>query len=549
MEKVSFIPLGGVTGVTKNMYLYEYKDEVLIVDCGLGFADETMVGVDLLLPDITYLKNLKKKIVGMVITHGHEDHIGALPYILPELPYFEIYATPLASAFANEKLAEFGVTRKVRVASYENELKLGSFTASFIRITHSIPDSSSIFIKTPVGNFYHGADFKFDLTPYDGKKTDFAKITRLSSEGVLCLMSDALGSERPGFTLSEIDIASEIEDEMRETTGKFLFTTYSSNVSRLNQAVHAAEKLGRKVCFIGRSLIKARDIAKSLSYMDYPPSLEIDVKSLKNYKDHDLCLLVAGSQGQETSALSRIANGDFREVQIKNGDTVIFSADPIPGNEVSVNSLVDQISLAGAKVVYSDIDSGFHVSGHGSQGDLLLMMALTKPRYVLPIGSTYRHMVAYKNLAKKIGYSENDVLLPDDGAEIIFTKDGVSRGQKINIRNVFVDEISGEEVESMVLRDREKLSKEGMVVVMTEIDSNTGELINSPNVVARGFSVSEINTLTKGLSGELRKSMGSKKGRVADWGYVRKTIGTISEKFIFQKLRRRPLVLPIVIEV
>ncbi|MBI2420814.1 MAG: ribonuclease J, partial [Candidatus Levybacteria bacterium] len=256
------------------------------------------------------------------------------------------------------------------------------------------------------------------------------------------------------------------------------------------------------------------------SYMDYPPSLEIDVKSLKNYKDHDLCLLVAGSQGQETSALSRIANGDFREVQIKNGDTVIFSADPIPGNEVSVNSLVDQISLAGAKVVYSDIDSGFHVSGHGSQGDLLLMMALTKPRYVLPIGSTYRHMVAYKNLAKKIGYSENDVLLPDDGAEIIFTKDGVSRGQKINIRNVFVDEISGEEVESMVLRDREKLSKEGMVVVMTEIDSNTGELINSPNVVARGFSVSEINTLTKGLSGELRKSMGSKKGRVADWGYV-----------------------------
>lgn len=550
-NSLKYIPLGGVTGVTKNMHLYEYQDQVLIIDCGLGFADETMLGVDLMLPDASYFKNNpNKKIVGMAITHGHEDHLGAIPYILPQLPGdFEIFATPLTAAFINGKLKEFGINRRAISVNFDKDIVLGPFLISFIRITHSVPDTSNIFIKTPVGNFYHGSDFKFDLTPYDGKKTDFSKIVRKSDEGILCLLSDSLGSERPGFTASEREISERIYSEMAKTTGKFIFTTYSSNLSRLNQVLDAAKTLNRRVCFVGRSLLKAKDVGLQLGYMKIDRNMEIDLKEIRNYNDKQIILVVAGSQGQEGSALSRIVNGDNKDISINEKDCVVFSSDPIPGNEVAINSLIDDISALGARVLYSDIAERLHVSGHGSMGDLSLMMSLVRPKKVLPIGGTYKHMVAYKNLAIKNGFLPQDVILPQDGQEVIFNKNGnVTMGKKTHLQNVYVDQVSGEEVDTFVLRDRERISKEGIVVVMTEVDTY-GALADRPNIIARGFSAAEVENLTKGLPVEIKNNVKSRNTKVTDWNYVRKTITTISEKYILQKLKRRPLVLSVVIEV
>ncbi|MCL5434836.1 MAG: ribonuclease J [Patescibacteria group bacterium] len=549
-EKISLIPLGGVSNVTKNMYLYEYKDEVLIVDCGIGFADETMLGVDLLLPDISYLLKSKKKIVGLVLTHGHEDHIGALPFILPQLPQFPIFGTPLTAALANEKLKEFEVGSRVNPVEFgKGQLSLGSFSLSFIRVTHSVPDTSHIFIRTPVGNFYHGSDFKFDLTPADNKKIEFDKIVAVGKEGVLCLMSDCLRSEKEGYTPSELTLAENFEREIAKAKGKVIITTYSSNISRLNQAIKAAQKFGRKICFVGRSFYKVRDVAVDLGYMKIDKGSEISVEQLKNYKDSQVVLIVAGSQGQENSALSRIANGDSKEIKINSNDVVIFSSDPIPGNEISVNNVIDSISQKGARVVYSEISSDFHVSGHAAANDLMLLMSLLNPKKVLPIGGTYRQMVAYKELAKKQGFEDGDILLTDDGQEIVFTKSASSFGKKLTLKKVYVDQMSGEEVEHFVLIDRQKIAENGVVIVMAEIDSETGKMVNSPTIIARGFSSQESATLNKTLVNELRNKFSIKTERVNDWIYIRRLIGEIAEKNIFKAFRKRPLVLPVVVEV
>lgn len=550
-NKLKYIALGGVTGVTKNMHLYEYNDQVLIVDCGLGFADETMIGVDLMLPDISYFKkNPNKKIIGMAITHGHEDHLGALPYILPQLSgKFDIFATPLTAALINEKLKEYGVPNRVISVNFDKDILLGPFLISFIRMTHSVPDTSNIFIKTPVGNIYHGSDFKFDFTPYDGKKSDVSKIVRKSDEGIICLMSDSLGSERTGFTASEHDISEKIYAEMRNTTGKFIFTTYSSNISRLNQVLDGAKALNRRVCFVGRSLLKAKEIGTAIKYMTIDANMEIDLNEVRNFNNKQVVLIVAGSQGQERSALSRIVNGDHKDITINEDDCVFFSSDPIPGNEVSVYALIDEIAKLGARVLYSDISERLHVSGHGSQGDLSLLMSLVRPKKVLPIGGTYKHMIAYKALAIRNGFSEKDVLLPDDGQEVIFDKSGsVVLGKKNHLQNVYVDQVSGEEVDTFVLRDREKISKEGIVIVMTEVDTY-GNLAGSPNVIVRGITGKEATQIVTGLSNEIKNNVKGKNKKVTDWNYFRRFIANIAEKYLSSKLKRRPLVLPVVIEV
>lgn len=550
-NKLKYIPLGGVTGVTKNMHIYEYNDQILIVDCGLGFADETMIGVDIMIPDISYLlKNPNKKIIGMAITHGHEDHLGALPYILPQLSgKFDIFATPLTAAFINAKLKEYGVPNKVISVNFDKDILLGPFMISFIRMTHSVPDTSNIFIKTPVGNIYHGSDFKFDFTPYDGKKSDVSKIVRKADEGIMCLMSDSLGSERPGFTPSEHDIAKKIYDEMESTQGKFIFTTYSSNISRLNQVLDAARALNRRVCFVGRSLIKAKDVGQELKYMTIEPNMEIDLKEIRNYNDKQVVLIVAGSQGQEGSALSRMVNGDNRDLTINEKDCVFFSSDPIPGNETAINGLIDDIAKSGARVLYSGAADKLHVSGHGSQGDLTLLMSLVRPKKVLPIGGTYKHMIAYKNLAVRSGFSEKDVILPEDGQEVIFEKNGnVTLGKKNSLQNVYVDQVSGEEVESFVLRDREKIAKEGVVVVMAEVDTY-GNLVGNPNIVVRGITGAEANQIIGGLSSEIKRNVKGRDKKVTDWNYLRRHIATIAEKYLSSRMKRRPLVLPVVIEV
>lgn len=547
---ISFIPLGGIETVTRNMYLYEYNNQILIIDCGLGFPDETMLGVDLLLPDISYLldvvKSGKKKIVGMVLSHGHEDHIGGLPFILPQLPKFPIYASPLTTALSNAKLAEFNLAKSVQQVNFDNsEIKLGDFRVSLIRVTHSVPDSTNIFIKTPVGNFYHGSDYKIDLTPADGKRTEFEKISKASNDGVLALMSDCLGSSRSGHTKSEKDLGKNFEDEMRETKGKFILTTYSSNISRLQQVVHAAEKVGRKVCFVGRSVIKVKEIGQSLGYLQIKGGTEVKIENLKNFKDSQLVLLVAGSQGQENSALTRIAEGEHKDIRLNFGDVVVFSSDTIPGNEIAVNSLLDTISKKGGIIAKSEISGKFHVSGHGSAGDHMLMIALTKPKFLVPISGTYRDMTSYRELADEMGYGRNKTFLVENGRELLISKESIKFGRKLEVKNVYVDQVSGEEVENFVVRDREKLAKEGVVVILAEIKESDGQLVADPSIIIRGSAFTD----TSGLISEIKKALSLKNEKVTNWAHIRKLITEITGKHLFKKFRTRPLIVPVVIEV
>ena len=560
LETVKFLSLGGVEDVTRNMYLYEYKDQILIVDCGLGFPDETMLGVDLLLPDIAYLLRAcmpegraKKKIAGMVLTHGHEDHIGGLPYILPQLPSFPIYGSPLTAVLANEKLAEFNTQPVVQTVTPANDyIQIGDFKITFIHATHSIPDATHLFIETPPGNFYHGADYKFDLTPADRKRTDFLKIAQAAQKGITVLLSDCLGADRPGFTPSEEMLTQNFEKTMRECQGKVFITTNSSNVSRLNQAIAAAEKLNRKVCFAGRSIIKAKQLAQKLGYLHIKRGTEIQIAALSQYKSNQVMLLVAGSQGQENSAMTRIAEGEHKEIRLQPNDMVILSADPIPGNELAVSSLVDAIAKKGATVIYSDIASGsFHVSGHGSSGDHMLLISLTQPKFLLPIGGTYRHMIAYRDLCEKMNYKRNQIFLIENGQEVVFTAQQAKIGKKIEVKNVYVDEVSGEELESYVVRDRERLAQEGVLILLVEINSTNSQLASKPEVIMRGTSLSESSKadLTKFLQKDIARVLSNQKGHVTNWAYIRRTIGDVAERHLFKKFHSRPLVLPIVIEV
>ncbi len=555
-ESVSIIPLGGIEDVTRNLYVYEYKDEILIVDCGIGFADETMLGVDLLLPDITYLLQTDKKIVGMVLSHGHEDHIGAVPFIYPQLVEkkgdFPIYASRLTSALVNDKLKEFRLGPLVKAVPLEgnNSVKLGNFfTTTFIKITHSVPESTHIFIETPAGNFYHGADYKFDLTPEDNIQSDYQGIANTAKKGVLCLLSDCLNVEQPGLSPSEKPLADNISAALEKCRGKFILTTYSSNIARLNQAIAAAEKHGRKVCFVGRSLIKVKDVGLQLGLLHMNKGTEVTIDQLKNIDDHKLVLLVAGSQGQENSALTRIAQGEHKDIRLLPDDMVVFSSDTIPGNEISVYSLIDTIAKRGATVMYSDLSHAFHVSGHGYADDRKLLIALTKPKFLAPISGTYRHMVTYRALAEQMGYFRKNIFLLQNGQEFIFTKNSVTRGKKIPIRNVYVDQLSGEEIESFILRDREKLAHDGIIVILTEISAEDGQLADNFGIVTRGFTGVDSQALEKQLKREIEQKLALKTERVTNWVHLRRMIEGIASKFIVRTMKRQPLVMSVIIEI
>lgn len=547
---LSLIPLGGMEDITKNMYLYEYQNEILIVDCGIGFTDASMLGIDLLLPDITYLLQTKKKIVGLLLTHGHEDHIGALPFILPQLPKIPVFGTPFTAALANEKLKEFKLPANVNTVTFNSPpLILGNFRCSFIRVTHSVPDTAHIFIQTPAGNMYHGSDYKIDLTPQDRQYMDFQSIVAVGHTKILGHLIDALGSDRAGHTPSDENLGKVIEDILLECKGKAIITTYSSNVARINQIIQAAEKLKKKVCFIGRSIIKVVEVATRLGYLKFQEGTIIEFENLQNYPTHQVVLIVAGSQGQENSAMTRIAEGEHKEIKIAAGDVVVISADPIPGNEESVNSLVDSISKTGARVITSGNGRVLHVSGHGSQQDHLLMMSLLKARYIIPISGNYRHLVMFKELAQKLGYRDKDIIILENGQEVIFSEGGYSFGRRIPIKNVYVDQISGEEVEGFVLRDREKLAKDGIIILMVEINAADGQLAETPDLIIRGISPKETQVITSGLVKEISNLLSSRRGRVKNWIQLRKDIEEVTNKFIYKKFRRRPLVIPVIIEV
>lgn len=548
-NSLTLLPLGGIGNVTKNMYLYIYGNDILIVDCGMGFPDAATPGVDFLIPDITHLKKLVsqgKKIVGLLLTHGHEDHIGGVPFVLDQLPPFPIYATPLTAAFTNEKLVDFGLNQRVVEVQFKKDFRLGSFSVRFLHITHSVMDTSNIFIKTPVGNFYHGSDYKFDLTPPDGKPSDIHGIAETSKEGVLCMLSDCLGAEREGHSKSERKILDSFEAEMRRAKGRVFVSTYSSNISRMNQAIEAALKFNRKVCFVGRSFTKARDIGRQLGYMKLSPNQEVKPQQVMSMDPSKVMILIPGSQAQEESALVRVANDEHKDLRIDKRDTVIFSADPIPGNEVNIYSLIDLISKKGARVIHSDMSDEFHVSGHGAQNDIKLLATLTRPKYAFPIGGNIRHMLAFKGIMGDLGMKEQNIVLPEYGQEVLFFQNSFKYGVKVPLATVYVDEITGEEMEKFVLLDRQKIVKEGIMIVMVEVEGESGKVLSTPDIIVRGVTFPEKEGFAKKLEEELGRTI-SQKGR-SNAAIYRKTIQRSAENILY-RMKREPLVIPVVIEV
>lgn len=540
--------------MTKNMYVYEYQpyqgsNEILIVDCGVGFPDAHMYGIDLLIPDASYLFDKKDQIKGIVLTHGHEDHIAALPYILPRLDV-PVYATRLTAALADARLEEIKLPYRVNVWDSSNILKLGHFQVEFVHMTHSIPDTHNLIIKTPAGNFYHGSDFKFDWTPVDGKLCEVDKIARISREGVLCLATDCLGSDREGYTLSEKLIEGGLEKAINSCTGKFFVTTQSSNISRISKAVEVAVRAGRRICFLGRSVLKNIEVAQDLGYLKIPQSVVINEKEVRKYPSRKVALIVAGSQAQAESALSRIASNDHKFVSIAKGDMVVFSADPIPGNEEAIHSLIDALIKNDADVFYSEVTDNLHVSGHGSQNDLMLLLNLVKPKYVIPIGGTLRHMYHYQKLAYSVGYQKDKVILPQNGSVVEFNNGHVSFGKSIEIENIMVDGLGIGDVGNIVLRDRKKLAEDGMIVTIIPINKLKNKVSGQIDIISRGFVYMKTSeTLIQETKNKIENTLSSRKINITDFGYTRKIIEDAVEKFLYQKTKRRPMVIVVLLEV
>lgn len=548
---LKILPLGGMGNVTKNLFAYELDGKILIVDCGIGFPDENMPGVDLLIPDVSYLSDKKNNIVGMILTHGHDDHIGSLPYILPQLgDRFPIFASPLTAAFAESRLREFRNNAKISILDDNRPLRLGPYAIHAIKMTHSVPDTRHYVIETSVGVVYHGSDFKFDLTPVDGVRPDFQKIAQFGKSGVTILLSDSLRSEKEGFSLSESILTDTFEREIRGTKGKFVVTTMSSNVHRIQQAIMVAAAHGRKIAFIGRSIEQNIRDTQRLKMIQLPKNMIVDKRAIKNIPGKQLCLIIAGSQGQTGSSLVRAAEEAHDLVQLSAGDKVVFSSDPIPGNETAVYSTIDTLSRLGVEVIYSDVNDNLHVSGHASSGEMKLLMELVKPKFLVPIGGTYRHMIQYRKLAVEMGYAEKQVFLLESGQELQLSEDGqVQTGETIPLRNIMVDGLGIGDVGKIVLRDRQTMAKDGIVVVILTFEKNTGKLSGEVEIVSRGFVfVKESKALIDGAISEVQTVIG-KHPPSTNWAEIKDHVSDILENYFYRQTKRSPMVLPMIIEV
>jgi len=551
--KLHFVPLGGIVGVTKNMYVYEmYNDDklkdIIIVDCGIGFPKEKELGVDFVIPDISYLMDKKQFIRAILITHGHEDHTSALPLLYDELGRPPVYASLLTAMFIENKFKDKHKKILVNRVDFNKEYIFGDFRISYLKMTHSIPDTTHIIIRNPVGTIYHGSDFKLDLTPPYGPGPDFYKITKAGHEGILCLLSDCLGSEREGLTLSENIVGQTFEDEMRKTKGKFIMTTFSSNISRIRQCVDAAIKFNRKICFLGRSMRENTKIAASIGYLPIPQSLFIKEEEVGKYSPQKICLIVAGSQGQYGSALSKLADRQNKNIAIKSGDKIIFSSDPIPGNENGVYETIEQLSEEGADVVYSDIADQLHSSGHGNQEDLKFLVRFTDPHYFIPIGGTIRHQKQYENLVEQLGYKKNDVFSLDEGETIWFVKNKAYKGDKVETKNIYVDAYGIGDVGSVILRDRKTLATDGIVFALSVVD-NKGVLLGPPKIFSRGFIFEKeegrLYTQAEEIVGDLFKI---KNDKTFDPGKMQYEVIKNLEEFFRKATGRKPLIMAEVIQ-
>lgn len=548
-KNLKVIPLGGVGDVTKNMYIYEFGDDIIIVDCGIGFPDESMLGIDLVIPDITYLLDKKDKVRAYVLTHGHDDHIGGLPFIWPRLQC-PIWAPKLAAGFIKEKFKENKLpTDRINVYSTESQLKFGVFSLSFYGVSHSIPDAMGLVIDTPSGRVIHQSDFKLDWSPVNGQITQVEKIANYAQKGVALLLIDALRVERPGYNLSEKTIEPTFEKIEGETTGKLFITLNSSNITRIQQAINVAIKSGRKLALLGRSMDSNSQVARDLGYLDIPPNLVVAPDAIKRFADNKLLIVIAGSQGQPGSALSRVANNDHKFATIKKGDSVVFSADPIPSTEAAQHSLIDRLSKLGANVYYSEVTSFLHVSGHAAAEELKVMINLIRPKYMIPIGSTYRQMKAFSNMAKTLGWSEDKIILLEDGQVVNVGFGQVKVDGRVQTNNIYVDGLGVGDVGTVVLRDRKVMAEEGIVMVVVSMDVHTSRIAADPDIISRGFVFEKgSEELLNGAKKVVIEALSDHPEGVLDWRFTRRHIEESLEKYFYDETQRRPLILPVVVE-
>lgn len=549
-DKLLIIPLGGLGEIGKNLTVFRYGDDIVVVDCGLAFPEEDMLGIDLVIPDMTYLFDNKDKIRAILLTHGHEDHIGSLFYLLSQVDA-PIYGSRLTLGLVEGRLKEHGISdANLRPVSPGGTLQAGQFEIGFIRVNHSIADALGLYLKTPVGTVVHTGDFKIDQTPVDGERIDIHKFAELGDQGVLVLLSDSTNAERPGYTKSERTVGVALNEKFNEAKGRIILATFASNVPRLQQAVNAACKYKRKVAVLGRSMINVVAKAMELGYLTIPEGMLIEVDEVKNYPANQILILTTGSQGEPLAALSRLASRNHRTVEIYPGDTVIISATPIPGNERSVSRTIDALMRLGADVIHERAE-GIHVSGHGSQEELKLILNLVRPKYLIPVHGEYRMLKCHGMLAEEIGIPAENVFVGENGQVLEFTKETGRFAGKVTAGKIFVDGLGIGDVGNIVIRDRRQLSQEGVLIVVITLDKQTGCVVAGPDVVSRGFVyVRDAEVLMREarevIKGVLERT---ESGPVTQWAPIKASVREAVGKYLYNKTGRRPMILPIIMEV
>ena len=549
-EKLKIIPLGGMGEIGKNITVFEYKDDIILVDCGMTFPEDEMLGIDIVIPDVTYLFKNKDKIRGLVLTHGHEDHIGAIPYVLKRLD-IPIYGTKLTLGLVETKFREHKLTDvDLNVVKHGESVDLGCFKVEFIKTGHSIPDASALSITTPVGVVIHTGDFKIDYTPISGDVIDLNRFAQLGNEGVLLLMADSTNAEKPGSTMSEKTVGNTFRDIFKDHEGRIIVATFASNVHRIQQIINASEENGRKVILSGRSMLNTTGVARDLGYMDIEEGTLIDIKDLKKYPSNEITLITTGSQGEPMSALTRISSAEHRQIQLEPEDLVVISASPIPGNEKTVSKVINNLVEKGTKVIYESI-ADVHVSGHACEEELKLIHTLVRPKYFMPVHGEYKHLKKHAEIAMSLGMDEEDIFIMQNGATLEFSKDSVNRAGNVPSGNILVDGLGIGDVGNIVLRDRKHLSEDGLIVVVLTMDKKDGKVIAGPDIISRGFVyVRESENLIEEVRNVVKKVLDDcEKKNITDWSTLKANIRDTLRNHLYGKIKRNPMILPIIMEV
>lgn len=547
-SKLQIIPLGGLEQIGMNITAFRYEDSIIVVDCGLSFPDDDMLGIDLVIPDVTYLQENIDKVKGFVITHGHEDHIGALPYILKEINV-PVYATRLTMGLIEHKLEEHGLMRQTRrkVVKFGQSINLGDFRVEFIKTNHSIVDAAALAIYSPAGIVVHTGDFKVDYTPVYGDPIDLQRFGEIGKKGVLALLCDSTNAERPGFTASEKTVGATLDSLFNEhKKSRIIIATFASNVDRVQQIINSAYQTGRKVVVEGRSMVTVIDIAQKLDCIKVPDNTLIDIDELKNYPDNKQVIITTGSQGESMAALSRMASSQHKKISIKPGDTVIFSSNPIPGNEKSVTNVVNELMLKGAEVIFQDV----HVSGHACQEDIKLIYNLVKPKFAVPVHGEFRHLVAQRNLALNLGIPKENTFILKSGDILELDANGAKISGKAPVGAILVDGLGVGDVGNVVLRDRQRLAEDGIVIAVFGIDKANAELVSGPTIVSRGFVyVKESDALIDDATDLVLDEVTEALSRgITDWPKLKNLVKDALSDLIWKKTKRRPMILPIIMD-